>query len=483
MATEPKYRVGDKVMFNNRTWTVERYWLDSEGFYRYNINYLLDGTLPPEYRCLRAVREIDLSKHVDVITKDMDAVILKHAQEMAKTTYQVSESKPKQTVRDIAKPKYKLGDEVKYDGATWVITNNNRLVTWDDHAYDIKRIDDFGDSEVGMRERHLTVLEGQLAPAGDKGQQSTKPDPLAGTTAWDGHKPGCEKHKLEPGDYVYYEDGKTYKIYQKRWWGVFAAYAAHEVKNSSDGKYNFYPTALQQDKIKLNLGKTIYSSHPPKFQIGDLVEYNHMLFKVTSQTIGNDGWRYDIERMKNQLYMGITLGVPESELSTPRQTIDFQGTQEWHKEQLASISGATTVAAAGKVDISLASDWGKITTYSDGPYTPPPVTYDMQSQQALNNAYENFDFTLAKKHRFMGGVQQFIKQPKEKSKMAKLISTFKNIFMSEPEKSFRKAGILEEDGTFTKEGCDVFALWLLKKFGDEFKTDVVDKMIEEQKEK
>lgn len=66
--------------------------------------------------------------------------------------------------------------------------------------------------------------------------------------------------------------------------------------------------------------------------------------------------------------------------------------------------------------------------------------------------------------------------------MDNLLSKFSLLFKSEPEKTFIKAGIMEEDGsTFTKPGWRIFKRFLANKYGDEFKKEIVDKMIPEAK--
>ncbi len=66
-------------------------------------------------------------------------------------------------------------------------------------------------------------------------------------------------------------------------------------------------------------------------------------------------------------------------------------------------------------------------------------------------------------------------------------------FKSEPEKSFRKAGVTNGDDLFTEEGAKLFLTWLSKQdcqklaahkgsIQDKFREDVVDKILEEQKE-
>jgi len=52
----------------------------------------------------------------------------------------------------------------------------------------------------------------------------------------------------------------------------------------------------------------------------------------------------------------------------------------------------------------------------------------------------------------------------------------------EPKKSFRKAGITDGDDFLTDEGVKVFLTWLLhNKYSAEFKKDVVDDILEEQR--
>lgn len=54
---------------------------------------------------------------------------------------------------------------------------------------------------------------------------------------------------------------------------------------------------------------------------------------------------------------------------------------------------------------------------------------------------------------------------------------------SEPQKSFRKAGITNGDDMLTSEGRDIFLTWLLNKHGLEFKKDVVDGILENKDSK
>jgi hypothetical protein len=58
---------------------------------------------------------------------------------------------------------------------------------------------------------------------------------------------------------------------------------------------------------------------------------------------------------------------------------------------------------------------------------------------------------------------------------------FITAFLSEPEKSFRKAGITNGDGFLTEDGQSMFLSWLLKKDWVAFKKDVVDELLKEDK--
>ncbi len=60
---------------------------------------------------------------------------------------------------------------------------------------------------------------------------------------------------------------------------------------------------------------------------------------------------------------------------------------------------------------------------------------------------------------------------------------FVQAFLSEPEKSFRKAGITDNNGMLTPDGEQVFVAWLLKMNGDAFKQAVVDDLLKEPEEK
>ncbi len=64
--------------------------------------------------------------------------------------------------------------------------------------------------------------------------------------------------------------------------------------------------------------------------------------------------------------------------------------------------------------------------------------------------------------------------------MSNLKSKIKNLFRSEPEKSFIKAGIMDETMELTADGKDVFLGWLFGQNKDDFNTEVVQKLLADQ---
>lgn len=67
--------------------------------------------------------------------------------------------------------------------------------------------------------------------------------------------------------------------------------------------------------------------------------------------------------------------------------------------------------------------------------------------------------------------------------MNALYDKFKELNLSEPERTFRKASVTDANGDLTEEGRKVFDAYLLNKYGMEFKTDVVDKILVEEAKK
>lgn len=71
-------------------------------------------------------------------------------------------------------------------------------------------------------------------------------------------------------------------------------------------------------------------------------------------------------------------------------------------------------------------------------------------------------------------------KPKNQTFMSRLISSFKLMTKSEPEKTFIQAGVTDSNGNLSEEGKELFLAYLLAQNGMQFKTDVVDAILEEQ---
>lgn len=67
--------------------------------------------------------------------------------------------------------------------------------------------------------------------------------------------------------------------------------------------------------------------------------------------------------------------------------------------------------------------------------------------------------------------------------MNTLKEKFALLLTKEPFKSFRKAGITNGDDLLTEQGSHILLAWLLQKYGDEFKKDVVDELLKKEEEK
>lgn len=64
--------------------------------------------------------------------------------------------------------------------------------------------------------------------------------------------------------------------------------------------------------------------------------------------------------------------------------------------------------------------------------------------------------------------------------MQNLVTTFKSLFVAEPQKTFQKAGIVDTNGDLTPDGTKVFLAWMLQTNGVAFKTAVADQIVAEQ---
>ena len=66
------------------------------------------------------------------------------------------------------------------------------------------------------------------------------------------------------------------------------------------------------------------------------------------------------------------------------------------------------------------------------------------------------------------------------NKITNMKEKFIQMFLKEPQKSFRKAGITNGDGLITEDGATLLLSWLLDKNADTFKIEVVDGLLAEE---
>ena len=76
----------------------------------------------------------------------------------------------------------------------------------------------------------------------------------------------------------------------------------------------------------------------------------------------------------------------------------------------------------------------------------------------------------------------FLKQFNNINPMSSLKEKFALAFKKEPQKSFFKAGITDKEDSLTEDGKAIFIEYLFKKNEVEFKKDVVDPILEEEKD-
>lgn len=65
--------------------------------------------------------------------------------------------------------------------------------------------------------------------------------------------------------------------------------------------------------------------------------------------------------------------------------------------------------------------------------------------------------------------------------MTNLTKKFRLLTKSEPEKTFIEQGVMDDNENLTTEGRALFEAFLVNKFGTEFKTEVVDKLVDDEK--
>ena len=105
-----------------------------------------------------------------------------------------------------------------------------------------------------------------------------------------------------------------------------------------------------------------------------------------------------------------------------------------------------------------------------------------------NNKNEKFNYSFDYAVYFddeYNGKFELINKEDDKSSLTNknmnIKEKFNQLFLKEPEKSFRKVGITDESDILTEDGQNIFLSWLLKQKGEQFKKEIVDKLLEEDK--
>ena len=78
---------------------------------------------------------------------------------------------------------------------------------------------------------------------------------------------------------------------------------------------------------------------------------------------------------------------------------------------------------------------------------------------------------------------KLISKTNKRSFMISIKQAFKDLLTTEPKKSLKKAGIIQESGDFTMEGREVFLEWLFnrKEISESFMKEVVTPILDEEK--
>lgn len=67
--------------------------------------------------------------------------------------------------------------------------------------------------------------------------------------------------------------------------------------------------------------------------------------------------------------------------------------------------------------------------------------------------------------------------------MSSLVQKFADLFIKEPQKSFRKSGVTDTNDQLTSDGKELLMNWLLAKHKDEFLKDVITPILEAEEAK
>lgn len=75
------------------------------------------------------------------------------------------------------------------------------------------------------------------------------------------------------------------------------------------------------------------------------------------------------------------------------------------------------------------------------------------------------------------GNYELLEECNRKNIMSTLVEKFRLLTASEPEKTFVEKGVMDSKFVLTKDGEELFKTFLFEKLKNEFKTEVVDKIV------
>lgn len=122
----------------------------------------------------------------------------------------------------------------------------------------------------------------------------------------------------------------------------------------------------------------------------------------------------------------------------------------------------------------------RITVYGSG-FTPGKQYKVLSKCLATNNRMANLHVECDRGDSGSWYRGNFKKISSSKSFMSSLTRKFRLLTMKEPQRTFIETGVTTDEGVLTTEGRSLFEAFMLEKHGDEFKKEVVDKIVAEDK--
>ena len=102
--------------------------------------------------------------------------------------------------------------------------------------------------------------------------------------------------------------------------------------------------------------------------------------------------------------------------------------------------------------------------------------YTIENTIRISNEYVIKDHIFAARDLELYEPNKLNQSNANKTTMINLRTSYNNIFKKEPQKSFEKLGITDENGFLTTDGRAIFDKWRLKRNQDEFFKEIVEPM-------